>query len=292
METPKRERTAYDDQLDSFAQACARRREEEAERLKREHEEQERQRRDQEFETELRQACGNDERLFKDIMDDRDRAWFVDLPPQDLVKRKLEERAERKVEHLAWRRRVLLSRGIPELHLRHVYDKAPEEDDALRFAREFKDSDDLFLVLSGGLGTRKTGAACWLLTQLKLEYSDHFRSSGEDNDTWRFISADDYSKSFGFDDKAQKLDDDLRSVNWLVLDDLGTEFNDAKGWFAQHFNSLMNYRYSNMKRTIITTNQSVDEFKKLYPRVWDRIRETGRFLIIGGASKRQKKAKP
>jgi len=100
-----------------------------------------------------------------------------------------------------------------------------------------------------------------------------------------FASASDIARVSMFDDKAMK---ELETVRYLVLDDLGVEFNDKGGSFLSRFDSLFNRRYSNELTTVITTNLTAEDFRDRYgERAVDRIRETGSFIGLDGKSLRQ-----
>jgi DNA replication protein DnaC len=179
---------------------------------------------------------------------------------------------------LAARRRFkrdeLKEAGFPEFHLQHVFDVEPQDGDALKAVRKFMAGKETFLLLLGGIGTRKTGAAVWGAS----------RSHGWAN----FTTADKLQDAFRYGDEADKLRADFESADVLVIDDLGTQFTDGKGFFDAGFNALMNHRYESTRKTIVTANITVDDFRKLYPRITDRIKEVGTVVIIGGASQRKK----
>jgi len=75
----------------------------------------------------------------------------------------------------------------------------------------------------------------------------------------------------------------------LVLDDLGSEFSDAKGSFQTDLDELVDAFYGDRRSLIITTNVTHADFKKRYgERITDRLRECGRWFEIRGASLRGK----
>lgn len=164
--------------------------------------------------------------------------------------------------------------GVPELQLRHVFDAVPKETDALRVVRDWYQGQKTFLFLSGTMGTGKSAAAAWACCQQRAGVA--------------FVSADELRFAFSFGDEAQRVMKRLRNVPFLVIDDLGTEFSDAKGWMTQGVNALLNHRYGELLRTLVTTNFDVAEFKKQYPRITDRLRESGSFVVVGGESMRKK----
>jgi DNA replication protein DnaC len=92
------------------------------------------------------------------------------------------------------------------------------------------------------------------------------------------------------EDKARYLK--LRKASLVVLDELGTETADDKGYWQRTFNTLWNGWYAGCAKVIVTCNLSVEQFSTLYSeRARDRLKERGRFLYIGGESLRRNPAK-
>lgn len=81
----------------------------------------------------------------------------------------------------------------------------------------------------------------------------------------------------------------LLRTSQLVIDDLGTEFQDAKGNFMAILDEVIDVRYDHSRPTVITTNLDADAFKLRYgERIIDRIREAGKFVSLDGASMRKR----
>lgn len=146
-----------------------------------------------------------------------------------------------------------------------------EANEAVLAVKGFIASRSPFLVLFGGVGSGKTCASLHALAQLQKPLYDEW------NEVWdcragRFIRAVEAARLSRFDD-SEKWDDLLR-VRWLVLDDLGVEsMND---YWRERLNELIDVRYGNKLRTIITCNLSPEEFKAKYgDRIASRIREDG-----------------
>jgi hypothetical protein len=147
------------------------------------------------------------------------------------------------------------------------------ECDSLARVQEFLGSDMTLLVLSGGVGTRKSGSACYGLVMR----------------AGRYVTADDLSGL------AASRDEDgvvsyrqIKKAGLLVIDDLGGEYVDDKGWFVRALNAVIDARYSACLKTILTTNLTAEQFKATYgERIADRIRESGRWRDIGGQSVRR-----
>ncbi len=172
-------------------------------------------------------------------------------------------------------RETVLARGVPGIHVANVHDREPETCPALEKVKKFLDAEQqVFLVLSGATGTRKSGSSAW----------------GVCNHPGRFISASALSQAaLGQEgDSAEKMRL-IRNAPLLVLDDIGREYADEKGWFMNVFNALIDERYGAMRKTIITTNLDASAFKARYQeRIADRIRELGEWAQVKGASVRRK----
>lgn len=59
--------------------------------------------------------------------------------------------------------------------------------------------------------------------------------------------------------------DRAMTVDLLVIDDLGKETRDARGWSARLFENLIRERLAAQLSTIITTNDSPKALQKIYP---------------------------
>lgn len=127
------------------------------------------------------------------------------------------------------------------------------------------------VCLSGNPGSGKTVAASkWL--------SD--RRGG------LFVKASRLSRWDRYDDAEMNK---LLKASALVIDDLGTEFQDAKGNFMAILDEVVDVRYDHSRATVITTNLDGDAFKARYgERIVDRIREAGEFVSLDGASMRSR----
>lgn len=81
--------------------------------------------------------------------------------------------------------------------------------------------------------------------------------------------------------------DRLLLAERLAIDDLGTEFQDAKGNFQALIDEVIDVRYDHRRPTVITTNLDVAQFRERYgERIADRIREAGKFVSLAGESMR------
>jgi|TARA_Y100000296_G_C5153464_1_gene247682 DNA replication protein DnaC len=141
------------------------------------------------------------------------------------------------------------------------------------------------LVLSGGKGTGKsTAAAVWLYENTPTEapsYKSRYWWTGT-----RIARTNGYNKDY----------EKMLESQYMVIDDLGIEYLDKNGNFLQRLDELMDERYSNFRRTVITTNLNAEAFKERYgDRVSDRLRESfsagGQYVEIPEESMRKVRGK-
>ncbi|SET60308.1 ATP-binding protein [[Clostridium] polysaccharolyticum] len=80
----------------------------------------------------------------------------------------------------------------------------------------------------------------------------------------------------------------IMNCDLLIIDDLGTELN--SGFISSQLYLIINERYLSRKSTIISTNLSIDDMKRLYnERVFSRITSNYKLLKIVGDDIRLKK---
>ncbi len=127
------------------------------------------------------------------------------------------------------------------------------------------------VVLSGNPGVGKTtAAALWLI--------------GGWQPGCLFVKAATLSRWDCYDREQMDL---LLDAPRMVIDDLGVEYADQKGRFLSVLTEVLDTRYDRALPTVMTTGLSAIEFKDRYrERISDRIRESGRFISIAGASMR------
>ena len=81
----------------------------------------------------------------------------------------------------------------------------------------------------------------------------------------------------------------IMNCDLLIIDDLGTELNN--GFISSQLYLIINERHLSRKSTIISTNLSIDDMKRLYnERVFSRITSDYKLLKIVGDDIRLKKA--
>jgi DNA replication protein DnaC len=170
---------------------------------------------------------------------------------------------------------------------------APRQTPALDAAFEFAGSErDTILVLAGGVGCGKTVAACaalerWVTETIRRSRANGYRPVYARDAEGRVVKAIDLARAGTFD---REFWDKLAAVDFLVVDDLGTEPLDEKGWMVANVRALIDRRYDDERRTILTTNLGLEAFKTRYcadgGRLLDRLRECGAFIGLTDTSLR------
>jgi hypothetical protein len=181
---------------------------------------------------------------------------------------------ERQREERIWRN--LASAGCPKRIRDAIRAGNVRETPAVAKMRSWCKSDDWCLVLSGPKGVGKSLAAGLWLRESGAAY-------GIDS-LPRWWPATEVACVDGYSDKARAI---CEMPGPLVLDDLGCEYADAKGFFHQRLDRLIDWRYRECLPLLITTNLSPEDFAKRYgERVRDRLREGGQWFGVGGQSLR------
>lgn len=173
---------------------------------------------------------------------------------------------------------IALRAGVPKRVLRvlEATGASPFETRAADLLREATGPQARTLVvLAGPTGTGKTCAAARLAL--------HTLAAGR---SVRWLEAFDLSRVSPYDAPAV---DALKAVPLLVVDDLGREYQDDKGFLRALIDGLLSARYDAELATVITTNLPAAEFAARYgERLVDRIREVGAFLEAPGPSLRRR----
>ncbi len=130
-------------------------------------------------------------------------------------------------------------------------------------------------VLSGVTGAGKTVAAAWYVYQIVVT---------EQRWAFPFIRAAELATLSRYGGERDKYLDAER----LVIDDLGSEYLDAKGSFLVDLDELVDRFYAGKRHLVITTNCTKATFKKRYgERITDRLRECGTWIAVTGESRRK-----
>lgn len=192
--------------------------------------------------------------------EEKEREAFIQRWEADQVRRKIEARRE--------------GAGIPKRLWRLIDEPGGLEDsEPLEAVKAFLASGKTFLVVAGGVGPGKTVAGAWAIETRK----------------GLFVKAIDLTRTGTYDEERWE---ELRRASLLVIDDLGTEPRDEKGWAAANFEALLDHRYDWELPTVMTTNLPFDAFRARYlsadgGRLYDRFKECGEFVEITEPSRRR-----
>lgn len=186
-------------------------------------------------------------------------------------RKRLEEEATQKTAAENKRRRDFTANGFTVRALDAAL-VADESKPALVRVRSWAPENESVLVLSGSAGCGKTVAATWWAWH-RAPYA-------------RFLRSTTFAASSRYNHEQR---DEWLNASALVLDDLGTEYVDAKGNFQVDLDELIDTYYGDRKPLIITTNCTPADFKTRYgSRVVDRVRECGSWFSIASESLRRK----
>lgn len=167
--------------------------------------------------------------------------------------------------------------GIPRKDIGAI--RGGKVTNAMRAVADFAAGPKTILVLSGSPGSGKSFAASRFLCDT---------AAGNTWTTAKFLDVSTLARVSRYDEKAMK---EIEEASALVIDDLGMEFDDKSGAFRSLLDAVINARYANALKTVITTNLDATAFKARYgERVADRIREVGAFVVCGGESLRRMSA--
>ena len=195
-------------------------------------------------------------------------------------KLKEEKKAKNKTYLQAHVERFLTLRGVPKRYL---------SANITDFDKVRLSANGLFL--SGARGTGKTHLACAIVKKEILE-SENYTSDIDKMPL--FISIPDLLLEIrhSFKERSETDEQDIinkySSIDLLVLDDLGIE--KTSEWSIQTLYTIIDRRYRDMKRTIITSNLTLKEIAdKLDDRISSRIAGMCDCIILKGADRRLKK---
>ena len=158
----------------------------------------------------------------------------------------------------------LRRQGMPQRIIETLRDmKETKATDAIN-SFLLTDREAWCLVLAGPKGCGKSTAAGRFLSEIT---KPKVRSPPKNTRWW---TSSRISRVSGYDSHLEKI---MRE-RVIVIDDLGVEYLDKNGYFSHRLDELIDERYSNYRKTVITTNLNAKDFQARYgARVADRIRE-------------------
>lgn len=162
-------------------------------------------------------------------------------------------RAERRARRPA---ELVRACGWPQRAISEA-ERADESKPCIQAVRDWRpEPSACILVLSGGRGAGKTVAVAWWALRQTVPVE--------------FVTAESYVTASAYDGARDRW----RNAAALVLDDLGVEYQDAKGASASAMDALVDEFYSHQRPLLITTNLDAPAFKsRVGERIADRVRE-------------------
>lgn len=155
--------------------------------------------------------------------------------------------------------------------------KAPRSSQSMLAAANWLVSPAWCLALLGGVGNGKSVAAGWLV-----------RSELERGGSVCWLRAAEASTASLYGPEAAERSKRARRSDLLVVDDLGAELASAP--WAAWLGDVLDARYANLDRTVITSNLDAEAFKaRVGPRLADRIREGS---VVGTLTPSMRRAAP
>lgn len=218
------------------------------------------------------------ERIRAMVPDAGDPRYQAQVAAFDAQLREQDNASAAKNREAKWTSRRIPARLWPMLHASALGSEGgPTSSPALCAVGSFLSPRDeaQILVLAGGVGTGKTMAAAWGCA---------FHGG-------LMCKAMEIVKAGLFD----SLEVAPQQFHLMAIDDLGMEPVDAKGYGYAAIFDLLDERYDSGQKTILTTNLTMDDFRARYgsgagARMWDRIREVGRWVDVPGESMRRTQA--
>ena len=211
-------------------------------------------------------------------------SWVGSCKPCSAAKQENEHRKEHaeKIRRLEAKK---LANGIGKRLLNKTFDdfhtdpECPNQDIAkrqfMKLAELIKSKDETFNIIGvGGVGTGKTLLASAIVDELindgkRAKITKAMDMIREIRETWDYKSQK----------NERQLLSDYSTMELLVIDEIGTQY--GKDAEKQHIFDVIDGRYRNMKPTILLSNLTMDQVKKVVgDRVIDRLREGGGSLVV------------
>lgn len=169
-------------------------------------------------------------------------------------------------------------------------DNTPARQQVRQYAAGFKQQSGRGkgLLIVGGTGTGKTTIAAALMIELALSRcrDSEFFEFQPQLVGFKFVTAHDLLEA-AKDFKNKSLDK-YKQASFLVIDDLGADRLTDYG--AGELLALLDYRYRELKPTVITTNLSrADMIAYLGERAVSRLDECTDKIVLAGADRRKQK---
>lgn len=162
-----------------------------------------------------------------------------------------------------------------------IVNKQTMLDYAVNFENNLKNG--ISAILSGSIGTGKTHLSCAVANYIikNLDKTAVFLNT---IDVFAKIKA-----TYTRNSEITEIEaiNQFNDIDLLILDEFGVQHGTDTEKMI--FFRIINKRYENLKPTILISNLSVAELKKIDERVFDRLKHNGILLVFAGESKRKPK---
>lgn len=167
---------------------------------------------------------------------------------------------------LEMRAKLLEEAGFPKRALDHAI--APQDSAPVVAMRAWSSQQRSILILGGPTGIGKTVASSSYALRSRISQ-------------WHFVRA----QAFAARSRYERENRESLFAGGLVLDDLGSEFQDQKGSMLVDLEELVDEFYASKRPLVITTNIAAQAMPKRYKsdRLISRLRESARWVELGNA---------
>jgi DNA replication protein DnaC len=184
--------------------------------------------------------------------------------------------------------------GVPRRDVELLVGGGLRETPAVVGVRDWLRGNKTFCLLVGHFGAGKTVAASAVLRMARRSVAFWDDASEQPVASWSyskaeglFVRAAELSNTSPYAEEGRGHWARVRRVTWLVVDDLGMERMDSAGIWQEQFDLLMDCRYSERRRTVLSTNLDSAAFSARYlGRVMDRVQHDGAVVLCGSESLR------
>lgn len=144
----------------------------------------------------------------------------------------------------------------------------------------FEKTFDVGLYISGNVGVGKSVSACCIMLH-DMEVSFTTKEHRNHTRTYKFITCGDLFEEVKSNfNSTEDIRSKYRNVDFLIIDDLGTE--KMSEWAFSTLYSIVDYRYGYYKTTIYTSNYGIDQIARKLDdqRIPRRIKEVSKIIKL------------
>lgn len=180
--------------------------------------------------------------------------------------------------------------GFPAMALAALRNVDDREQHVCLAKTYLSDPGLTWMAFLGPVGQGKTVAAAFIARELLLRHGLNSSPTGSETQFCAFVRATTFTRLSAYQADDRAYFERLCTVRLLVLDDLGTET--LAGMAQAHIEELLDVRYAEKRRTLLTSNLEPTAFKARYgERISDRLRQCG-IISSGKGDSLRKRPEP